>query len=145
MLRAVMASLTAPGMILGLMVSIVPLSGLSGPARAEPIPRPWAGAIAARVNGFKDYPYMARMRQKVGALIVGFQVGPDGQLLKSWIERSSCDKALDHEALDLLQRASPFPPAPPGYKRASTSFRLPLVFAMRGREVWLRGSCPPSS
>lgn len=51
-----------------------------------------------------------------GVVTVGFEIGPDGGLLRVAVVASSGSAALDQMALDHIRRAAPFPPPPEGAK-----------------------------
>ena len=48
----------------------------------------------------------------VGKVGLQFVIGRDGAVISTEVTKSSGNRTLDHEALDIVQRASPFPPFP---------------------------------
>ncbi|WP_106746422.1 energy transducer TonB family protein [Yoonia maritima] len=59
-----------------------------------------------------------------GAAMVAFSIGANGSLASAQIARSSGSAALDQMALQILQRASPFPAPPAG---ARTRFQVEIT------------------
>jgi periplasmic protein TonB len=110
----------------------------SGPEifRAVAVPLPTEGGseamsykmivfgILARV---KHYPETAIKRGAKGAAAVGFILDDAGQVRSVSLLRSSGEADLDAESVELVRRAAPFPPPPPGAQHsfaAEVSFNL---------------------
>jgi protein TonB len=49
--------------------------------------------------------------------------------MDSTVIKSSDNDALDHEAIEILRRASPFPPFPPAKPGAQDIYTAPVSFA----------------
>lgn len=60
------------------------------------------------------YPDEARRQHLAGVTRLAFRLDRVGNVLDSWIERSSGSDVLDDAALDALERARPLPPFPAG-------------------------------
>jgi periplasmic protein TonB len=111
--------------------------------RAAPAPSPGAAAAAARaqetwrkslsshLNRFKRYPDAARARNNEGEVTVEFTIDRTGGLVASRIVKSSGSSTLDAEALELLQRASPFPQLPAQVPGEIYNLALPVQFHMK--------------
>jgi protein TonB len=52
-----------------------------------------------------------------------------GDVISSEVSKSSGNSVLDHEALDILRRASPFPPFPAAKPGTQDSYIAPVNFA----------------
>ena len=53
-----------------------------------------------------------------GATLVAFSISGGGGLGSVGVARSSGSPALDRAAVQLIRRAAPFPPPPPGARRS---------------------------
>ncbi|MFX6994796.1 TonB family protein, partial [Acinetobacter baumannii] len=62
-----------------------------------------------------------------GTARVLFVLRRDGSVLQAAIERSSGQKLLDEEALEVIRRAEPLPPIPPGLP-GRLRILLPVAF-----------------
>jgi protein TonB len=62
---------------------------------------------------------------------VRFALASNGSVISSGLARSSGESILDSAAIDMVRRASPFPPFPPGLGRARLDFAAPIRFDLR--------------
>ena len=99
-----------------------------GQGAASGVGRQQAAGNASAAN------YPGRVRQQVsrmrqpristrGTATVAFTVAANGTLASLGLARASGVARIDREAIDLIRRAAPFPPPPPG---AQTSFTVPI-------------------
>jgi protein TonB len=90
-----------------------------------------SNAYNARVFGhlqrFKRYPIAAHGAS--GIVLVQFALNRAGEVISSEVSKSSGNAVLDHEALDILRRASPFPPFPAAKPGTKDSYIAPVNFA----------------
>jgi len=90
-----------------------------------------SNAYNARVFGhlqrFKRYPMAAN--GAAGTVLVQFALNRAGDVISSEVSKSSGNSVLDHEALDILRRASPFPPFPAAKPGTQDSYIAPVNFA----------------
>lgn len=111
----------------------------SGPEifRAVAVPLPTEGgseAMSYKVIVFgilarvKHYPETAIKRGAKGAVAIGFILDDAGQVLSVSLLRSSGEADLDAESIELVRRAAPFPPPPPG---AQHSFAAEVSFGLK--------------
>lgn len=75
----------------------------------------------------KKYPPDAVQRGAKGIAVIRFALSETGGVETVSLVRSSGDAELDAESLDLVKRAAPFPPPPPGAERA---FAAEVAFGM---------------
>lgn len=61
------------------------------------------------------YPAEARRAHLSGVTILAFTLDRAGNVVDSWIQKSSGSEMLDNAALEALERARPLPPLPAGY------------------------------
>jgi len=64
-----------------------------------------------------------------GTTLLRFELNRAGEVIASEISKSSGNTVLDREALELLHRASPFPPFPAEKPGARDSYLAPVAFA----------------
>ena len=77
--------------------------------------------VFGHLQRFKRYPMAAHGAS--GTVLVLFALNCAGEVISSEVSKSSGNGVLDHEALDILRRASPFPPFPaakPGTREATS-------------------------
>ena len=113
--------------------STMPAAG-SG-ARIETVGNPAAHQrylrkVLDRIARFKRYPREARRDGVVGKVMVRFTVLADGRLQSPHLTGSSGDIRLDQAALDMLSRASPFPPIPRSLAVGKLELSLPVEFSL---------------
>ncbi|WP_299656301.1 TonB family protein [uncultured Jannaschia sp.] len=86
-----------------------------------------AGNAAAANYPGRVRQQVSRMRQPRisarGTATIAFTVAANGTLASLGLARASGVARIDREAVDLIRRAAPFPPPPPG---AQTSFTVPI-------------------
>jgi protein TonB len=66
--------------------------------------------VFGHLQRFKRYPTSARGAQ--GTVVVRFVLNRAGAVIESAVTKSSGNDVLDREALEILRRATPFPPFP---------------------------------
>ncbi|TAJ22169.1 MAG: TonB family protein, partial [Nitrospirae bacterium] len=66
-----------------------------------------AKALWSRVEQLKHYPQQARMNRWEGKVVLRAVIRDDGHLLDLTIMQSSGHDVLDHDALEIMKRASP--------------------------------------
>ena len=87
----------------------------------------WQTGLMRQLQRFKRYPQAAH--GKSGTVVVRFVLNRSGKLTDSAVSKSSGNDVLDHEALDILQRANPFPPFPEAKPGAQDTYFAPVNFA----------------
>lgn len=97
------------------------------PGRAQDLRAQWGATIRARIERRKTYP--AAAGRAAGAVTVRLSVTRAGALAGVSVANSSGHAALDQAAVQAVQRAGKFPPAPKGLSEASYSFTLTMKFA----------------
>lgn len=90
-------------------VAAAPTEGFANASSASATS--WRSEVVARLSRYKRYPGGASAS---GTAIVAFTISRSGALVGTHLARSSGDRLLDKEAVELPQRASPFPPPPHG-------------------------------
>jgi protein TonB len=83
--------------------------------------------VFGHLQRFKRYPLAAHGAS--GTVLVRFALNRGGEVISSDVSKSSGNSVLDHEALDILRRASPFPPFPAVKPGTQDSYIAPVNFA----------------
>jgi periplasmic protein TonB len=83
--------------------------------------------VFGHLQKFKRYPPAAR--GKVGTVVVRFVLNRTGEVTDSAVTKSSGNDVLDHEAIEILHRASPFPAFPAAKPGAQDTYIAPVSFA----------------
>jgi periplasmic protein TonB len=83
--------------------------------------------VVGHLERFKRYP--AAAHHAAGTVLVRFALNRAGEVISSEVSKSSGNSVLDHEALDILRRASPFPPFPAAKPGTQESYIWPMNFA----------------
>lgn len=96
--------------------------------RSNAIPT-WRSSIAALLERNKRYPAGAKNDRGIAQVV--FSLDRKGRVVSSRIATSSGSAALDREALDMIQRAQPFPPPPAVMPGTEISLAVPVRFNMR--------------
>lgn len=85
-------------------------------------------ASVIRPHVMRHYGYPASANGRAGVVVVNFTITRQGRLVSRSIAKSSGHAELDSAALATIQRAQPFPPAPPGLNDPQFSFSLPMRY-----------------
>jgi protein TonB len=83
--------------------------------------------LFGHLQRFKRYPIAAH--GAAGTVLVQFALNRAGEVISSDVSKSSGNGVLDREALDILRRASPFPPFPAAKPGMQDSYIAPVNFA----------------
>jgi periplasmic protein TonB len=83
--------------------------------------------VFGHLQRFKRYP--RALHGAHGTVVIQFVLDRAGRVIDSAVTKSSGNHALDQEALDALQRASPFPPFPAAKPGGQDSYVAPVAFS----------------
>lgn len=83
--------------------------------------------VFGHLQRFKRYPLAARGAS--GTVVMRFELDREGKVIGSAVTKSSGNEVLDREALEILRRASPFPPFPAAKPGAEDSYIAPVNFS----------------
>jgi protein TonB len=82
--------------------------------------------VVGHLQKFKRYPPAAH--GALGTVLVRFALNRAGEVISSKVTKSSGNQVLDREALDILRRASPFPPFPAAKPGTQGDYIAPVNF-----------------
>jgi protein TonB len=87
--------------------------------------------VLAHLSRHRVYPPEARERGITGIARVQFALARDGRVLSASLVGGSGERMLDSAAVEMVKRASPFPPFPTGIAQARMDFAAPIRFDLR--------------
>ncbi|CAL74964.1 hypothetical protein; putative signal peptide [Bradyrhizobium sp. ORS 278] len=102
---------------------------LAGSALAESPKDSWIKSLAVQLKAHRHYPLESSGTGGTARVI--FHIDRSGQLISAALLESTGDRALDKEALTMIERAQPFPAPPPDMSDDHLTLSVPLVFAPR--------------
>ena len=91
----------------------------------------WQKSLVFHLNKHKKYPHEARKNGHEGVANVSFTIDRSGKIISSHLEKSSGSDLLDQEAIEVLNRASPFPTPPPDVPNLTINLSLPIQFRIK--------------
>ena len=90
----------------------------------------YGNTLWGAIGKHKQYPRIAQMRGWQGEAIVELQLDGNGKLKSKKIIQSSGYDALDKQALDMVEKAVPFPAPPEVLRGGSFSIKVPIPFKL---------------
>jgi protein TonB len=91
----------------------------------------WHKSLSHHLNKHKKYPHEARKSGDEGVAAVSFTLDRSGKVISSHLDKSSGSDLLDKEAIEVLSRASPFPPPPSDVPNLTINLTLPIQFRIK--------------
>jgi protein TonB len=82
------------------------------------------------ISKHKKYPKIAQMRGWQGEAIVELQLDGNGKIKSKKIAQSSGYEALDKQALEMVEKASPFPTPPETLRSSNFTITVPVPFKL---------------
>jgi protein TonB len=90
----------------------------------------YGNTLWGAIGKHKQYPKLAQMRGWQGEVIVELQLDGNGKLKSKKIIQSSGHDVLDRQALDMVEKAAPFPLPPETLRGNSFSIKVPIPFKL---------------
>jgi len=87
--------------------------------------------LVAWLEKHKQYPRRAKRLRIEGEGMLRILIDRDGQTLKISLEQRTGNRLLDKAALEMAQRANPFPEMPANDPRNELEFIVPVAFVLR--------------
>lgn len=88
----------------------------------------YGSLLGREIAKHKQYPKIAQMRGWQGEAIVDIQIDNNGNVLSSSIQKHSGYDVLDKQALEMVQKAIPFPPPPEALRGSTFNILVPVSF-----------------
>ena len=82
------------------------------------------------IGKYKQYPKIAQMRGWQGDVIVELQLDGNGKLKSKKILKGSGYDILDKQALDMVEKAAPFPVPPEAFRGSNFTIKVPIPFKL---------------
>lgn len=95
----------------------------------------YAGLLKGWLHENMHYPRAARLAGQEGRAIVRFVIDRSGGVSLIELELSSGHAILDREAVEMIERAAPFPVMPEEMAGTKLELRVPIVFEIRGESL----------
>lgn len=93
----------------------------------------YGNTLWGEIGKHKQYPRIAQMRGWQGEAIVELRLDGNGKLKSKKIIHSSGYEALDKQALDMVEKAAPFPAPPEVLRGGSFSIKVPIPFKLEAQ------------
>ena len=90
----------------------------------------YGSLLAREIAKHKRYPRIAQMRGWQGEATIELQLDGSGKILSSKIKKPSGYEVLDKQALEMVERATPFPPPPAVLSGQSFTLLVPISFRL---------------
>jgi periplasmic protein TonB len=91
----------------------------------------WHKSLVFHLNKHKKYPHEARKAGEEGTTDVSFTIDRSGKVISTHLDHSSGSELLDKEAIEVLNRASPFPTPPSDVPNLTITLSLPIQFRIK--------------
>jgi protein TonB len=105
--------------------TVAPTEGRQDASGVNPLPA-WQKEISKILENNKRFPSEARAKR--GVTKVAFNMDRQGKVTSARIVASSGTSAFDQEALELVQRAQPYPPPPSVLPGPEVTLTVPIRF-----------------
>jgi protein TonB len=99
-------------------------------ADAEDARNKYGNALWGAISKHKKYPKIAAMRGWQGEAIVELELDGSGKLKSKKIIQSSGHDVLDRQALEMVEKALPFPAPPDALRGTSFTITVPVPFKL---------------
>ena len=90
----------------------------------------YSSLLANAIAKYKQYPKIAQMRGWQGTVIADLEIDSKGSVMSVKIKKSSTYEVLDNEALEMIKKASPFPPPPESLRGKNFNVLVPISFKL---------------
>lgn len=88
----------------------------------------YAGLLKGRLEESMHYPRAARLAGQQGSVVVRFVIDRNGNVLSIVLEKPSGYAILDREAVEMIERAEPFPVMPGEMSGEVLELRVPIAY-----------------
>jgi protein TonB len=90
----------------------------------------YGNTLWSAIGKHKQYPRIAQMRGWQGEAVVELLLDGNGKLKSKKIIQSSGFESLDKQALDMVEKAAPFPAPPEALRGSNFSIKVPIPFKL---------------
>lgn len=93
----------------------------------------YGNTLWSAISKYKKYPRVAQMRGWQGEVIVELSLDGNGKLKSKRIIQNSGYDSLDQQALEMVDKAAPFPPPPEALRGSSFTIKVPIPFKLEAQ------------
>lgn len=86
--------------------------------------------LSTLISRYQRYPHVALLRGWQGTTQLQLVLSGSGKMLNAAVLRSSGFEVLDNQALEMVQRAAPFPQPPEALRGRNVTVMVPIVFKL---------------
>lgn len=90
----------------------------------------YGNALWSAISKHKKYPKIAQMRGWQGETIIELELDGTGKIKSKRITQSSGYEVLDKQALEMVERALPFPTPPEALRNSNFTITVPVPFKL---------------
>ena len=90
----------------------------------------YSNSLWGAISKHKKYPKIAQMRGWQGEVIVELQLDGNGKIKSKKIAQSSGYEVLDKQALEMVEKALPFPIPPETLRSNNFTITVPVPFKL---------------
>lgn len=90
----------------------------------------YSSLLARTIGKYKQYPKIAQMRGWQGEVLLEVHCDAQGNVVQTLIKQSSGHNVLDEQAMTMVKKASPLPPAPDVLKNKALILLIPVPFTL---------------
>ncbi len=90
----------------------------------------YGNTLWGAIGKHKQYPRIAQMRGWQGEVVVELLLDGNGKLKSKKIIQSSGFESLDKQALEMVEKAAPFPAPPEALRGSNFSIKVPIPFKL---------------
>ncbi|MDI1309834.1 MAG: energy transducer TonB [Methylotenera sp.] len=91
----------------------------------------YGSTLWGAISKYKQYPRIAQIRGWEGEAIVELLLDGNGKLKSKKIIQSSGFESLDKQALEMVEKAAPFPAPPEALRGSNFSIKVPIPFKLQ--------------
>jgi protein TonB len=100
------------------------------PAQISDANDQYGNTLWGAISKYKKYPRIAQQRGWQGEVIVELSLDGNGKLRSKQILQSSGYDSLDQQALEMVEKALPFPPPPEALRGSNFTIKVPIPFKL---------------
>lgn len=90
----------------------------------------YSSLLARSIGKYKQYPKIAQMRGWQGEVVLEVHCDANGNVVQTLVKQSSGHNVLDEQAMTMVKKASPLPPAPDVLKNKALILLVPVPFTL---------------
>lgn len=90
----------------------------------------YSSLLARTIGKYKQYPKIAQMRGWQGEVLLEVHCDAQGNVVQTLVKQSSGHNVLDEQAMTMVKKASPLPPAPEVLKNRTLILLVPVPFTL---------------